>query len=549
MNKRIIIKSIISILLIILSVVENFAVAVSDNDGSAFITKAEFDSLKNDFQSQIDQYNTSIDSKIDAAIAAYLAGISVAKTENIFLDSTTNYSFPIVMMSSSDEWNEPKSSYYNIVRNRVRFTRYDIHSISLNYHSPLNAITFSSDSDGSTVSIPGGNQNNNVIYGFIRSNGREISGISASLYYITSSTDIRKIGTTNFKVFDINSYGIGYQYIDYKVQKGVNNENQSGHFTWNTSNKYAYCGVLGLDSGSGRSNPEAYKVNWTETMFKSQGSGWSNATQYDAKTESYLGTKVGLNAIPEWYGHGNGGVTYQNIDIDSSSFVWDRQSVKTMLYAGTSMMPAQLNRRFSFSPDFSDGATTTVECVDIQQTGYAQGWAYNPTAADKTSGKFLARTCTYMPPFKCTTYDGYSNTITTLPSFSALPASCVRYYDEDNKVHYMDEGMFLRNFKKAGTVDFEIRFGTNAGTKTLSFYASKEPFDRVNGKTKLIKFKLDKGTTEHTTTTLSTGINYHITIEGIKANEQLYILWEPTTAGEYVTLNDFSEFTLTSEEK
>ena len=48
---------------------------VSDNDGSAFITKAEFDSLKNDFQAQIDQYNTSIDSKIDGAIASYLAGI------------------------------------------------------------------------------------------------------------------------------------------------------------------------------------------------------------------------------------------------------------------------------------------------------------------------------------------------------------------------------------------------------------------------------------------------------------------------------------------
>ena len=53
---------------------------VGDNDGSAFITKAEFDSLKNNFQSQIDQYNTSIDSKIDGAIAAYLAGIHVAKS-------------------------------------------------------------------------------------------------------------------------------------------------------------------------------------------------------------------------------------------------------------------------------------------------------------------------------------------------------------------------------------------------------------------------------------------------------------------------------------
>ena len=46
-----------------------YAAAVSDNDGSAFITKAEFDSLKNDFQSQIDLYNSSIDSKIDTAIA------------------------------------------------------------------------------------------------------------------------------------------------------------------------------------------------------------------------------------------------------------------------------------------------------------------------------------------------------------------------------------------------------------------------------------------------------------------------------------------------
>ena len=58
--------------------INTFGAVVGDNDGAAFITKAEFDSLKNDFQSQIDQYNTSIDSKIDGAIASYLAGISTA---------------------------------------------------------------------------------------------------------------------------------------------------------------------------------------------------------------------------------------------------------------------------------------------------------------------------------------------------------------------------------------------------------------------------------------------------------------------------------------
>ncbi len=77
----------IAILLIISLKINSLAAVVSDNDGSAFITKAEFDSLKNDFQAQIDKYNTSIDSKIDGAIAAYLAGIRVSKeTTDTFYD-------------------------------------------------------------------------------------------------------------------------------------------------------------------------------------------------------------------------------------------------------------------------------------------------------------------------------------------------------------------------------------------------------------------------------------------------------------------------------
>ena len=82
-----IVKSFFALLLVVLMSIESFGAVVSDNDGSAFITKAEFDSLKNNFQSQIDQYNTSIDSKIDGAIASYLAGINVDKisTERLML--------------------------------------------------------------------------------------------------------------------------------------------------------------------------------------------------------------------------------------------------------------------------------------------------------------------------------------------------------------------------------------------------------------------------------------------------------------------------------
>lgn len=75
------------VFLITFSFVTNAAI-VSDNDGSAFVTKAEFESLKKSFASQVEQYNTSIDSKIDGAIASYLAGVKLGKKtelDNIYL--------------------------------------------------------------------------------------------------------------------------------------------------------------------------------------------------------------------------------------------------------------------------------------------------------------------------------------------------------------------------------------------------------------------------------------------------------------------------------
>ena len=75
--------NIILLTLVILFNTVSYASLVSDNDGSAFITKSEFDSLKNDFQSKLNEYNVGIDNKIDVAIAAYLAGISLASQQKL----------------------------------------------------------------------------------------------------------------------------------------------------------------------------------------------------------------------------------------------------------------------------------------------------------------------------------------------------------------------------------------------------------------------------------------------------------------------------------
>ena len=73
-------KRLVALSLVLLLSIESFAAVVGDNDGAAFITKAEFDSLKSTFQEQINRYNQSIDNKIDGAIAGYLDGVRNDKT-------------------------------------------------------------------------------------------------------------------------------------------------------------------------------------------------------------------------------------------------------------------------------------------------------------------------------------------------------------------------------------------------------------------------------------------------------------------------------------
>ena len=72
-------KMVLLLVLVFILNTLSFAAIVSDNDGSAFVTKSEFDALKTNFASQIDSYNDSIDKKIDGAISSYLAGIKLAK--------------------------------------------------------------------------------------------------------------------------------------------------------------------------------------------------------------------------------------------------------------------------------------------------------------------------------------------------------------------------------------------------------------------------------------------------------------------------------------
>ena len=94
------VKKLLALFLVVLISINSFAAVVSDNDGAAFITKTEFDSLKNDFQAQLDSYNTSIDSKIDKAIASYLQGVKIESEIEIFLPESI-LSWPLTLYADS----------------------------------------------------------------------------------------------------------------------------------------------------------------------------------------------------------------------------------------------------------------------------------------------------------------------------------------------------------------------------------------------------------------------------------------------------------------
>lgn len=103
-------KRLLALSLVLILSIESFAAVVGDNDGAAFITKAEFDSLKNDFQSQIDQYNNSIDNKIDGAISGYLEGIRVKKSNKVenkylTLELHTKQKFKDLKWTKKTNWN------------------------------------------------------------------------------------------------------------------------------------------------------------------------------------------------------------------------------------------------------------------------------------------------------------------------------------------------------------------------------------------------------------------------------------------------------------
>jgi hypothetical protein len=565
------IKRMIALSLVLLLSIESFGAIVSDNDGSAFITKAEFDSLKNSFQSQIDQYNTSIDSKIDGAIASYLAGIKVSTSEKLNLDSKTEYRFPLIMFYNDNSWNNVTSDYYTLSRPRLRVPKYSLWAMPENGRETANMTIIDDDSfKEESYTVAPSNANARMIVASLLEEVWDLKSVYGEVTNVKDTGEQRSLGGVNYNIFNLVNEGEGYQYIDYKVSTELSLMRNGGNYnihgasgTWKDKG-FIYGSCLGLDSSKSpgtsqlRTNPQNYKINWTsDNPWGTLGCSvdtersWPLAkTVYDYYVSANINQKRRWNTLAgEW----DGTVTWLTStsitpgDVDSSNFFWQEEGRK-YLFAGNSYLPAQEINRFGFEPDWSNGQNTEVTYLAYTQPDFHRAVYINRTEGDLWVDRWSVKRPLWCPPLMAAYYSGIASE--NINAFSGLPAACVRWYDEEGIEHYLDEGMFLKTFANLSgeaEVSFEVTFGTkSSATENVNFYVSKKPFNRVNAKSQLYPFKVDREASEVTSKTLETGKKYKITVDDIKKNDQLYILWEPTDGyNKMVQLDSFENFTLT----
>ncbi|MBR1454807.1 MAG: hypothetical protein IJ593_09250 [Lachnospiraceae bacterium] len=140
MKKSTKLKKIMALFLVVLINIEGFAAVVSDNDGSSFITQAEFDSLKNEFFSKINSFEKNIDVKITNAIAMYVANAKQSKKETR------------TKVTSGDKWTFYSTAEYPTYAEGKPY----VHGNSVKGHAAnLNDTNTSHTQDWIAVVIPG----------------------------------------------------------------------------------------------------------------------------------------------------------------------------------------------------------------------------------------------------------------------------------------------------------------------------------------------------------------------------------------------------------
>ncbi len=556
------IKRGLALILVLLFSIESFAAVVGDNDGAAFITKAEFDSMKNDFQDQLDRYNSSLDNKIDGAIASYLAGVRVGKITKMKLDPKCGYLFPLRMFYNNSLWNDPRSDYYNL-------STPEIHAKDITFAQEMKYSDNSEDAAtiaGTVMWSPDTMQSQNIA-GYVPLPATDktipptttvnffntymivlnydIKGKNGDLCLIEDKSATRKIGSTTFDVFDVKTKGIGKQVRYYETKITTNTKRNGGA---KLDGAALWCGyaVCGANSMTKNATTQKWTINagdWrSDRLYINGHHGGRSDADYlawgeDQKFDTTVGDLQYYNG-----GYNTMGALISNLDLQNNVLDWADTSGNHSIYAGNVVVRADFNQYFGFRGSFVKGEDSNLYYADIHQRGQTYGSMYNYSPTARNYPLYQFKYVLYQPDFTAVEY----NNTTKSKNVSAYRAHQLRYFDNNGDEHYLDEGMFLGKFDAECTVKFTLKFGAKSGTKNVKVYISKEPFSMTNLLTKTTQFRVVGETGTYNNWTTETNKEVSIEVPNIEKNESLYLLWVPENADDFVTLDSFSNYLMES---
>ena len=532
----------------------SLAAIVSDNDGSAFITKAEFDSLKNNFQSVLDSYNSQIDSKIDSAIAGYLAGIKTSKENDLYLDKKCMYSFPLIM-DSNDNWNNKSTDYYSVsspsFENRF-YTLLTDQSARCGYVQP-------DPSAWTYLTIPAYNGDSYIGLISLRKEQTAVTGQSGFINMVGLISGTRNINGTNYNIRERINVGKGHDNILY-ISTGWSFNTHGGHWTGysdDSKSSYQYFDVIGYGPGS-RSG-----YNWVFNYADSNRKVWTShslpitrmGNGHEAvpiQPRSDFGTTYGSyvnkrNSLGD--ATSGGWFTNDTQTIDATIeplvnvFSWDEVEKVSRVYAKNANVCAENQGKWRLLPRRNTTASTPYRELVISNNSskWLQAWNTSIYTDGKVRPWYSFNY--YLWPY----FEAAPNT-NTMPGdaeeFSQLPAKLVYYYDSNNKVHFLDEGMYLQKFEKKGKVKLQLTFSGN-GNPSIKIYLSKKPFDYASTSADVLKMKV-KGTeyTNGYTLNLSSERTVELVLDEVNKDDELYMYWEPTTITQFCQLESIDKFTI-----
>ena len=145
-----------------------------------------------------------------------------------------------------------------------------------------------------------------------------------------------------------------------------------------------------------------------------------------------------------------------------------------------------------------------------------------------------------------------SGTIGTSPSsseFSKLPSKQVYYHDNNNNIHFLDEGLFLLNLSNnVSSVEFSAKWDvldtSLSSEQKIKLKISSTPFNSNHNDSDNLKYKVGNSDSS-ADQEIEVGSILKFTVECKKDTKQLYMMWEPVTNGAYLGLSQISEFIIT----